>query len=112
MAREIIRGPTWYIGIEIAYLPQASLEWWRKLLRKTKGAFERQKRLQTLLNHIQSPDTVKAYMELIPTTEAAKIQYRETHGGRCTVPSTGQLNLFYKRLPNVVKLLEDELNKY
>lgn len=33
-------------------------------------------------------------------------------GGRCTVPFTVQLNLFYNRLPKVVKLLEDELNKY
>ncbi len=112
MSREIIRGPNYRISVELTYLPQATVQWWKELIRLTKGSFERPDWMKMLLNYIQSPEAEEAYIKLIPSGENNKILYRKVHGERCTIPSKGQLTLFEKRLPKIVKLLEDELNKY
>ncbi len=105
-------GSTWRINIEIVYLPQASIEWWQNLLRATAGAFDRQDGLKTLLECIQSPTLISDYLASIPRNANARTLYRTNHGWRCTVPSLGQLNMFERRLPKVVRLLEEELNKH
>lgn len=112
MTREIIRGPTYRISVELTYLPQATVQWWKELIRLTKGSFERPDWMKMLLDYIQSPEAEEAYIKLIPPSRNNKILYRKIHGDFCIVPSMGQLNLFHKRLPTVVQLLKTEIEKY
>lgn len=111
MPREIIHGPNWSLGLELAYLPHTTVGWWEAFVRMTRYGKDRRRMFENLIAYLQSPELAGNYRALIPKNDEAKTMYQCLHPHCRKIPSEARLNQFYGRLPKIVKLLKEEIKK-
>lgn len=66
MPREIIHGPNWSLGLELAYLPHTTVGWWEAFVRMTRYGKDRRRMFENLIAYLQSPELAGNYRALIP----------------------------------------------
>lgn len=111
MPREIIHGPNWSLGLELAYLPHTTVGWWEAFVRMTRYGKDRRRMFENLIAYLQSPELVGNYRALIPKNDEAKTMYQRLHPHCRKIPSEARLNQFYARIPRIIRMLKDEIEK-
>lgn len=103
-------GLDWRIVLDMALLPQQSVDWWEQLLKTTRAApgAKRREWLQRLMDYIQSPEAIENYRARIPDdVKAYKAIPRVTE----KVPSETYLRAFQRRRPKLVQMIQSELDR-